>query len=125
MTRSTALTRRADERRRRVAELARQDVDDETIADALGISKSRVSAMRREAGIKLRANNSLPPEVIAEIHRRLEEDEWPPGEISATLGLNPSTVYGHLGATETGKQWNKVARWAAKNHQALWEELKR
>ena len=125
MARPTSLTVRADERRKRVAELARQNIEDAAIAERLGMSASRVAVMRREAGIKLRAPNSLEPEVIAEIHRRLNEDEWPPGEISATLGINPSTVLAHTGPTKTGPEWNKVARWAAKNHQALWEELKR
>lgn len=113
------------ERRARVAELLSEGLDDAAIASRLGVGKGTVATYRRSLGVKLRPHGALPASVVSEIHRLYEVEEWPPGEISETLGLSPSTVNHHLGATETGKQWNAVSRWAAKHHRALWEELKR
>lgn len=100
-------------------------LSDEEIAERVGINARRVSNRRRALGVTRPNHNKTEPAIVAEIHRLHDEEEWPPGEICATLGLDTKTVWRYLGSTETGRQWNAVARWAAKNHQQLWEELKR
>lgn len=112
------------QKRARVKALVEAGRSDEEIAPLLGLSKGRISSLRRELRILKRPHNSLPVEVIAEIKRLHEVEEWPPGEIAATLGLSYAGVYSHTGATKTGAEWNKVARWAASKHRKLWEELR-
>lgn len=67
---------------------------------------------------------SLTPQEREEILRLSEQERWPTQEIAETLGVSRQTAYDH-GVRGPGKEWNKVARWAAKNHERLFEELKR
>lgn len=112
-------------RRERILALHGEGLSDAAIADRLGLGFSTVQRHRRIGGIQLRPHGSLTPETVREIRRLSDEEGWPPGEIANHFGVSYDTIYAHLGKTPHGREWNKVARWAAKNHRALWEELKR
>lgn len=99
-------------------------LSDEEIAERVGINARRVSNRRRALGMTRPNHNQTEPAIVAEIHR-LAAESVPPGEIAATVGVSYWTVNEHIGPTESGREWNKVARWAAKHHRALWEELQR
>lgn len=66
----------------------------------------------------------LPQEIRDRILHLSSVEGWPTAEISATLGVSRQSAYDY-GARGAGKEWNKVARWAIKNHRRLWEELQR
>lgn len=118
-------TQRSLERQERIVKLAKLGLEDAEIADALGVTEKWVAILRREAGIKRRHTNALSPETIERIHYLIEVEQWPPAEVAATLGIHATTVHQHVGATQSGKDWNAVARWASRNHNKLWEELRK
>lgn len=114
------------DRNERIVALARdQGLSDEEIGRAVGLSASSIARIRLGARILRKPHGSPPQELIDEIIERATVDGWPRGEICDTLGLTRDQVRHWMPKTPHGRDWNKVARWAARHHRELYEELKK
>lgn len=103
------------------------DMPDWAIAEELGANEDYVARVRRvEAHTKRggpRARTSLP-DGMAEKIGELAAEGWPVAEIAETLGVARTTVARHAPELKGSRDWNRIARWASKNHPKLWEELR-
>lgn len=110
-----------------IIRLAKADLMDVEIAARLGISASKVGYYRRQAEVpkarNKKPNNKPSDELIEKMQKLATEDGWPPCELQATFGLSYKSVHRWCDTSQSGKEWNKVARWAALHHRELYEEL--
>jgi len=123
MTRRAELNALQREKRQSIVAMARLGFTDEQIGERVGLGSSRVAALRRQEGFKRPKANDPDPELVERIKHLSEVEQWPPEEISKTLGI--SIYQANRWATPgPGMEWRDVAIWASRNHRELWEELR-
>lgn len=109
-----------------IVRLAKAGLMDVEIAARLDISAYKAGYHRRKARVTAARNknpNNKPDDaLIAEMRKRSEEG-WPPGEISRTLNVGLHSVRTWCDTKQNWRDWNAVARWAARHHRKLYEEL--
>ncbi len=112
-----------------VRALVERGFTNKQIAAELGLkSVDSVTRLRRQAGVSDNRQNRDPLDEAtrARIYELINVEEWPPGEVVATLGVSFESVrkFGqYTGYPQAGKDWNKIARWCARVHPRLYREL--
>lgn len=109
-----------------VRELTMSGLTKAEIAERVGLKSVRqVARIQKDAGVKSRKNAVISDEVKARMRYLSEVEGWPPCEISATLGVNIKTVKNGYVTPGPGLEWRDTARDLARQHGALFYELRR
>lgn len=105
-------------------ELHERGLSQKEIAQELGLKSTRtVYRLLREAGVPAQPRRTLTSDERAQVKRLSEVEGWPPGEIAFTLNLPYDTVL-RWTTPGPGKEWRDVAGWCAREHTALFRELR-
>lgn len=107
-----------------VRQMSARGASNAEIAAALDIKSDRqVIRLKHQAGVPVRKYVIPTREQIAEIKRLSREEQWPPEEIAATLGISwhVAHTYSDRGP---GRDWADVAGRLAYKHPRLWRELR-
>lgn len=107
-----------------VREMVERGFSNSEIASALGLKSDRqVIRLKHQAGVPVKSYVIPSPDQIAEIQRLSREEQWPPEEIAATLGVSwhVAHTYSDRGP---GRDWSDIAGRLAYKHPRLWRELR-
>jgi len=105
-----------------VLELVQDGLTNGEIAERLDMTERSVGRIKAVADVPRAAANTPHDSATLTRIRELSDEGWPTGEISETLGLDYKLCSTH-GNKHSGKEWNTVARWAARVHPELYREL--